>query len=159
MAESPRPPLQCLGYFVTTLTVAANPKHKPGEKVNLTSDDLTVSAKCACTDKTARHWQVQLSIRQAAGPDKNAPYNFRLVLVGDFEVVDGFPVEHERRLVETNATSILMGAAREVLRAAMSSGPFTPMLLPTWSFYQPSKESPDKKTKGVYESRTTESRA
>jgi preprotein translocase subunit SecB len=141
------PPLECLGYFVTALTVSANPNHKPKEKVALTSDDLTVTAKCACTDKATRHWHVQLMIRQAAGPDKNAPYNFRLVMIGEFEVKNGFPPDHERRFVETNACSILMGAAREVLRAAMSSGPYLPMLLPTWSFYQPPKSAADKKAK------------
>jgi len=147
MSESLRPPLECLGYFVTTLAVAANPKHNPEDKVNLTSDDLSVTAKCACVEKAARRWQVQLSIRQAAGPDKNAPYNFRLVLFGAFEVIDDFPAEHERRLIETNAPSILMGSAREVLRAAMSSGPYAAMLLPTWSFYHPEKAAPDKKSK------------
>ena len=141
------PPLECLGYFVTSVAVTANPSHKPSEKVVLSSDDLTVAAKCACTDKATRHWHVQLTIRQAVGPDKNAPYNFRLVMIGEFEVVNGFPAEQERRLVETNACSMLMGAAREVLRAAMSSGPYKPLLLPTWSFYQPTKPVTDKKPK------------
>lgn len=143
------PPLECLGYFVTALSVSANPNHKPEEKVALTRDDLTVAAKCACTDKATRHWHVQLTIRQAAGPDKNAPYNFRLVMIGEFEVINGFPPDHERRLVETNACSILMGSAREVMRAAMSSGPYLPMLLPTWSFYQPPKPAADKLVKHV----------
>ena len=67
------PPLECLGYFVTALTVSANPNHKSKEKVALISDDLTVTAKCACTDKATRHWHVQLTIRQAVGPDKNSP--------------------------------------------------------------------------------------
>jgi len=140
------PPLECLGYFVTALTVSANPNHKSKEKVALISDDLTVTAKCACTDKATRHWHVQLTIRQAVGPDKNSPYNFRLVMIGEFEVMAGFTPDHERRLVETNACSMLMGAAREVLRAAMSSGPYRPLLLPTWSFYQPTKPVTDKKT-------------
>lgn len=138
------PPLECLGYFVTSEAVTANSGHKPNEKVMLSSDDLSVVAKCACTDKATRHWHVQLTIRQAAGPDKNAPYNFRLVMIGEFEVIKGFPAEQERRLVETNACSILMGAAREVLRGAMSSGPYRPLLLPTWSFYQPTKPVTDK---------------
>ena len=141
------PPLECLGYFVTSVTISANPSHEPNEKVMLSSDDLTVAAKCACTDKATRHWHVQLTIRQAAGPDRNAPYNFRLVMIGEFEVVSGFPAEHERRLVETNACSILMGSAREVLRAAMSSGPYKPLLLPTWSFYQPPMSATDKKAR------------
>jgi len=143
------PPLECLGYFVTALTVSANPKHNPEAKVELTTDDLTVTTKCVCTDKAARRWHVQLTIRQAVGPDKNAPYNFRLVLLGEFEVVSGFPKEHERRLVETNACSILMGSAREVLRTAMSSGPYKPLLLPTWSFYQPPKPAANKKGKKI----------
>ena len=139
------PPLECQSYFVTALTVSANPNHKPDEKIDLTSDDLTVLTKCVCTEKANRLWNVQLSIRQAVGPDKNAPYNFRLVMIGMFKIADNFPVEHERSLVETNASSILMGSAREILRAAMSSGPYLPMLLPTWSFYQPTKTATDKK--------------
>jgi preprotein translocase subunit SecB len=141
------PPLNCSGYFVTSMVVAANPDHKPQEKIELSSDDLSVSTTCACVEKSARRWQVQLSIRQAVGPAKNAPYNFRLVMIGAFEVVAGFPAEHERRLVEVTAASLLMGAAREVLRAAMSSGPYAPMLLPTWSFFHPDKAMDGTKTK------------
>ncbi len=149
MSESLSPPLQCLGYFVATLMVSANPKHNSEEDINLTSDDLTVSAKCACTDKAARHWHVQLTIRQAVVSDKNSPYNFRLVMIGEFEVMAGFTPDHERRLVETNACSMLMGSAREVLRAAMSSGPYKPLLLPTWSFYQPPVPATAKKAKKI----------
>lgn len=145
MSELLKPPLACLGYFVTTLAVVANPKHNRKEEIKLTSDDLSVTAKCASVEKSARRWQVQLSIRQMAKLEKNAPYNFRLTLFGLFEVIHAFPAEHEERLVETNATSMLMGAAREVLRSAMSSGPYAPMLLPTWSFYHPEKTAPDKK--------------
>ena len=55
-------------------------------------------------------------------------------------------------MVEVNGSSVLYSAARQILRNAMSSGPFNPLLLPTASFVEPPVQA---KTSNVAESKAS----
>jgi preprotein translocase subunit SecB len=132
-------PLKCRGYCVTELALTANPQHQPREKVSLDFADLTIeaSAEAVTPKEGASFWRVALRVCQNVGPDKNSPYNFAIALLGTFDVHPEFPAERAKQLVETNGSSILYGAARQILRDAMSSGPYRSLLLPTASFVEP----------------------
>lgn len=129
--------LQLNYYFVTELSVTANREHDPKKPVTLTDENLVVTPDILPDQNDPRRWQVTLRIQQQAGPDVNAPYFFTVELTGFFSVASNFPEDKAEWMVRTNATSVLYSTAREVLRSAMSQGPFCPLLLPTVSFYTP----------------------
>ncbi len=138
-------PLKCLGYYVTELVLSANPQHQPQEKVRLDFSDLNIDASADPDASTNGDpvWRVTLRIHQNVGPEKNAPYNFAIALMGVFDVLPEFPAERVKQLVEVNGSSVLYSAARQILRNAMSSGPFNPLLLPTASFVEPPVQTKD----------------
>lgn len=129
--------LQLNYYFVTELSVTANREHDPKKTVTLTDENMVVTPDILPDKNDPRNWQVTLRIQQQAGPDVNAPYFFTVELTGFFSVATSFPEDKAEWIVRTNATSVLYSTAREVLRSAMSQGPFCPLLLPTVSFYTP----------------------
>lgn len=129
-------PLKCRGYFVTELMVTANPEYDAKTSAKLDFKDLQVeaSAEAVPNESGTRVWRVMLHVRQNVGPEKNAPYNFGIVLLGHFEVHPEYPDAKIRQLVSINGSSILYSAARQILRDAMHNGPFDALLLPTVSF-------------------------
>jgi len=129
--------LQLSYYFVTELSVTANRQHDAGKPVTLTDENLVVKQDFLREKNGPRRWQVTLRIQQQGGPSTNPPYFFTIELVGFFSVAANYPEEKAESMVRTNATSVLYSTAREVLRGAMSQGPFCPLLLPTVSFYTP----------------------
>lgn len=133
-------PLECLGYFVTTMAVEANPKHDSKRETSLHVNDIEVIADAIRDEEDHTRWRVILQIKQEVDAEKNAPYNFRLSMIGDFLVRVKVKEDVAERIVRINASSILYGAAREILRTAMSHGPFPPLLLPSISFYYEPKD-------------------
>lgn len=130
-------PLQLSRYFVAELNVTANREHDPKKPVTLTADNLQVMPDFQPHKADPRQWQVTLRIQQQGGPATNPPYFFTIELVGFFSVAASYPDDKVEWMVRTNASSVLYSTAREVLRGAMSQGPFCPLLLPTVSFYTP----------------------
>lgn len=129
--------LQLRRYFVTDLGVTANRQHEPGKPMTLSDENLVVKQDFLPQQDDPRRWQVTLRIQQQGGPSTNTPYSFTIELVGFFSVANNYPEEKVEWMVRTNAVSVLYSTAREVLRGAMSQGPFCPLLLPTVSFYTP----------------------
>ena len=134
-------PLKCRGYFVTELMITANPAHDIKGSAKLDFKDLQIesSAEALPSESGARMWRVLLQVRQNVGAEKNAPYNFAVVLLGHFEVHPEYPADKVRSLVSINGSSILYSAARQMLRDAMQNGPFAALLLPTVSFNEPAQ--------------------
>jgi preprotein translocase subunit SecB len=130
-------PLQLNSYFVTELNVTANRQHEPEKPVTLSDENLVVKPDFMVHKDDLRRWQVTLRIQQQGGPATNPPYFFTIELVGLFSVWKSYPDDKVEWMVRTNASSVLYSTAREVLRGAMSQGPFCPLLLPTVSFYTP----------------------
>ncbi len=129
--------LQLKYYFVAELSVITNREHDRAKPIALTDENLLVTPSFMPDPKDPRLWQVTLRIQQQAGPAANAPYFFTVELAGFFSVAPDYPEDKVEWMVRTNATSVLYSTAREVLRSAMSQGPYCPLLLPTVSFYTP----------------------
>lgn len=140
--------LELQNYFVTTLSLTANQNFDGRKETATCASHLQVEASLRADENDARHWQVTLKVTYRPGPDVNAPYHFTVEIVGLFQVTTEVSADKVQWLVETNATSILYGTAREILRSAMSNGPYPPLLLPAGSFYEPRKEqTPSAETK------------
>lgn len=139
-------PLLLKGYFVNQMSFTVNLEHDPAQPTELTFEDINVESDCQKAVQTADvqgegpAWQTRVLITQNLPPEKNAPYNYAVELVGLFQVAKGYPEEKCDRLVKTNGRSMLYGLAREVIRNLTSQGPFPPMLIPTVSFYEPEDE-------------------
>lgn len=131
--------LRCTQYFVTDLSCSSNSEHNPDKPVEVEFKDLVVesASEDLSTEEHPNRWAISLDIRQNVPTEKNAPYNFAIELVGDFEVHPDVPKEAVQRLVEVNGSSLLFTAARQILLDVMHRGPFTPMILPTVSFVDP----------------------
>ena len=133
-------PLQLRRYFVTELSLTANKEFDPKKEIKLGVESLVVAPALLADASDPRQWQVTLRIQQQPSPEANAPYFSTLEIVGFFRLQDDYPAEKIEWMVQTNATSVLYSAAREILRAAMAQGPYPPVILPTLSFYSPRPE-------------------
>lgn len=121
-------------YFVSELVFSANKSFRLAEPSTLPVSDLFVEPRCLLTEQG--NWQVSLRIQYQPMPEVNFPYSFTLELVGFFETVEGLDSERAERIIKTNATSMLYGASREIIRAATSRGPYVAVILPSVSFYE-----------------------
>ncbi len=137
-------PLALFNYFVEQLTFSANIAFDPDKPITLDLTDLRITSRVNAVKRADREvWEVCLQVVQNVPEDKNAPYNFSIVLIGHFEVDAAVPADRHRWLVETNGRSILYGTCREVIRATTAQGPYQPLLLPTLSFYEnPQEQAP-----------------
>ena len=134
----PKPsPLNCTHYFVTDLSVSANPLYDPESEIDLTGDSLDIESRVEAPEDDEAHWQIILDVSQNLGPEANAPYNFGIQIIGFFQIQDGFPKDKETTFLSINGSSLLFGVAREMLRNAMTAGPHAPLMLPTVSFFDP----------------------
>ncbi len=134
-------PINCITYFVTDLRFTANSLFNPEKETNVAFEELRIESDLVAPPKEGDNWLVSLTIAQEVPAEKNAPYNFALDIVGFFSVLDGLPEDRQKQIVQTNGSSILYGAAREILRDVTAKGPYEPILLPTVSFF-PLKKPP-----------------
>lgn len=140
-------PIQLIDYFVHSLEVKASADFNKSEHPDLDSDTLELSARIEkFSQSDENHYYIDLSIEQKLIENKNIPYSYRLQMVGFVDVHPEYPKDKILRAVEINGSSMLFGAAREIIRAATSRGPHGPVLIPSTSFYNPPKELPKKGT-------------
>ena len=122
-------------YFLTELCVRANENFNTKAPMNLSAKDLTTESIAVRIAGDVRHWQVTLKVFHQLKNKVNAPYSFRIEVVGFFSIAESYPEDRTELFVKINASSILYSVAREALRNAMATGPWKPILLPTVSFY------------------------
>lgn len=127
-------PLNMEHYFVTSLSMTANSAFDAKRPIDLKAEHLQVEHVLQEDQPADRHWQVTLRVMFRPGPDVNVPYHFMIEMIGLFQVHPAFSESMVKKLIETNATGMLFGIAREILRSTMSAGPFIPLILPTVSF-------------------------
>ena len=138
--------LELRHYFITDLSLSANPKHDPKESVRLDADDLTVESGHSLVEGEDKLWQIRLNLRQDDVPGSNMPYSFTLHMIGYVAVSESVPEESREHFIAVNGAAVLYGAAREGLRGAMSQGPYKPVLLPSVNF---AAELASKETAGL----------
>lgn len=143
--------INCTNYFVSEMSLSASSTYDPEKDSNLELADLHVESDLSLVKPNEPLWAVTMSVEQNVTAEKNAPYNFVVRLVGFFTIVEGVPKERIEKLLLTNGSSILFAAAREILRDMTSKGPYSPLLLPTLSFFPLPKEEAGAKVEDTAE--------
>ena len=100
------------------------------------SVNATITQQKAPDNFPGHSWSVDISISQAVKEGQNFPYIFKVSLIGFFACRDGFPSPaDEEQFVRVNGSSMLYGAARELVRSLTGRGPWGEIFLPSISFY------------------------
>lgn len=139
-------PIHLADYFVTDLHLSANPKFDPKQEVPLRYEDFQVASEAISLPEKKRQWQVTLKLALQPPAEANVPYRFTSEIVGIFIVSDGCPEDLIERLVKTTGSSMLYGALREIMRATTARGPYSAIILPSTSFYEPVVKPGEKPT-------------
>jgi preprotein translocase subunit SecB len=134
-------PLQLLRYFIPEISFSANPSFDSNKECDTAMEEFSVET--AVNRQTApkgfpgHSWTIEMKISQGIKEGKNFPYRFKLVILGMFAFLDeALAEEKETQFVRVNGSSILYGAAREVLRSTTALGPWDALIIPGISFYE-----------------------
>jgi preprotein translocase subunit SecB len=144
-------PLQLLRYFVEDISCNSNPNYDSEKEFEFLEDqfrvDTTVAPRELDTEHEDHSWMVEMSIRQQIGPNQNFPYDFKVRIVGFFLCGSNLPNDWSPEyFVKVNGSSVLYGVAREIVRATTARGPWSDVIVPTLSFYEPFSKSDTQET-------------
>ena len=134
-------PLQLLRYIVSEASCAANPTFDLKKAFGTASEQLSVGVKVNQQQSPEgapwHSWTVEITISQKSTEGQNLPYRFEVTLVGFFACRGPLPADvEESRFVQINGSSMLYGAAREIVRSLTARGPWGVLFLPCISFYE-----------------------
>ncbi len=87
--------------------------------------------------------QIRLTVGFQPNHEGNFPYTFQISLVGLFGVIASTIPVDPLRLLQINGSSILFGAAREMIANFTCRGPFRSVLLPSFSFMPENANKPE----------------
>jgi preprotein translocase subunit SecB len=135
-------PIFLQDYFVTELNLSANPKFDAKQEVPIRLEDFQVGVEAQQGPDNKRAWQMVLRLTFQPPAEANVPYRFTLEIVGSFIVQDRIAEDRVERLIRVNGASMLYGALREIVRDTTARGPYSPILLPSTSFYEPQPQPP-----------------
>lgn len=139
-------PLHILSHRFTRLEVIASEDESPSGGMS-----LTTTRQFARDEKQTRDWKITLDIKfgSSDGDPEKSPYSGRLVIEGEFRVVDAYPEDKIQALIEVTGSSILYGACREMLANLTARSTHGMISLPSVSFLEapvaPKKVSTPKK--------------
>lgn len=126
-------PLQLERYYLTELHFETNDALQIKDMPALTLESAVGIGR---HNDDERRYKVQLKVNfQPASPEL-VHQKGSVTFVGFFAVVPEYPLEKVLMLVETNAPSVLYGAAREMFCTITARGPWGMITLPSQSFYQ-----------------------
>lgn len=130
-------PLQLADYFLTDLTLQANPGFDPAKPAGDCVDTLQVTPHISQTkdlgDK-GTEWLVSLEIIQTIPEGANMPYAFSLRIQGTVSASPHLTGVKLQRAMHANGPAMLFGAAREIIRAATGRGPWSAVIIPSTNF-------------------------
>jgi preprotein translocase subunit SecB len=130
-------PLQLADYFLTDLTLQANPEFDTTKPADDCVETLVVTPHYSQTkDKgeIGTEWLVSLEISQTIPEGGNLPYAFSLRIQGTVLVSPHLTGVKLQRAMHANGPAMLFGAAREIVRAATGRGPWPAVIIPSTNF-------------------------
>jgi preprotein translocase subunit SecB len=132
-------PLQLKLYYVEKISVVTNDDYDhPKDQSAFDFSHSEIKDRVRIGEKAGQEqpteFLVQLDLSVKSRPDKPAPYEIEMCVVGFFEVDKSIPIEERRKIVSVTGTSMLFGACRDFLLTITSRAPFGPFFLPTVSF-------------------------
>ena len=101
-----------------------------------------------------RRFKVQLKVSFWPVTPDLIPQKGSVTFTGFFAVDPTYPIEKVSMLVETNAPSVLFGAAREMFCNLTARGPWGMVALPSQSFYKSAPKPVETKAVGTEASST-----
>jgi len=134
--------IQLTNYFVSELQFAASRNFNPDSPTKISAEDLQVALQPLPKVDNNREWQITLRVAFSASPESNSPYSFLIEIVGFITVTQSVAENKIERFARINGTSLIFAAAREIIKAVTSRGPFKALLLPTVTFWEPPPEPP-----------------
>lgn len=130
-------PLQLRHYFFVESVCKAKSDY-PFEAIepthSLPADAVLTSVDLLQNNDDQSMFQVNLDIESIHEEAPSLPYEFKLLIIGFFQVAKDFEPSNIEHLVRVNGASVLYSAAREYLMMVTSRGPFGPVMLPTINF-------------------------
>lgn len=131
--------LQLDRYFITDLTIKANPEFGLDDNVEdkISMDDIEIEAFTLPNNENPSRLYCELKLELPEKLKTKYPYSFEMVIVGFFQIAPDSNPEMKDFFVNVNAPSLLYSAARELLATLTSRGPYWPLWLPTTSFFNP----------------------
>jgi preprotein translocase subunit SecB len=142
-------PLQLSDYYLTDLTLQANPEFDTSAPADDCVETLQVIphySQAKDNGEKGTEWLVSLEISQTIPGGGNLPYAFSLRIQGTVSAsphLDGVKLQ---RAMHANGPAMLFGAAREIIRAATGRGPWPAVIIPSTNFLAnlPPLEAPAK---------------
>ena len=130
-------PLQLSDYFLTDLTLQANPDFDSSKPAGDCVETLQVSPHYSQTSdkgEQGTEWFVSLEISQTIPEGGNLPYAFSLRIQGTVLATPHLSGVKLQRAMHANGPAMLFGAAREIIRAATGRGPWNAVIIPSTNF-------------------------
>jgi preprotein translocase subunit SecB len=130
-------PLQLADYFLTELSLKANPDFDTSKPSDDCVEALVVTPHYAQTKDNGEHgteWLVSLEISQTIPDSANLPYAFTLRIQGTVAASQHLSGARLQRAMHANGPAMLFGAAREIIRAATGRGPWSAVIIPSTNF-------------------------
>ena len=131
--------VKLLDYFVKSFSFDTNMKCEKEKPRDLS--DVSIQNNWRPLKKHKNRYAVFLNLEMRAPEGKNTPYAIKMEMFGYFQVPDEMPEELREKMVKTNGSSILYGAAREIIREMTSRGIFRKIYFPTVSFARNEKNT------------------
>lgn len=130
-------PLQLTDYFITHLSLDSNPDFNSARPVDDPVETLTIVPGYDLSDhkgECGTEWLVSLEITQTISEGANLPYAFSLHINGFVLASPHLDGTKLKRIVHANGPAMLLGAAREIIRAATGRGPWPAVIIPATNF-------------------------
>jgi preprotein translocase subunit SecB len=137
-------PLQVEKYFLAELSFEVKNDIELAEidLAKIKTPEIGITANTFETDSENRKWRCELTVQTK--DKENAPYSFRIRLVGFFSINIEYSTDKVELLAKTNCPSILYSTSREMLTTTIRRSPFPPVLLPSVMFLEVPNEEKEK---------------
>ena len=139
-------PLQLERYYLTELHYETNDALQLKEMPELTLESAVGIGR---HNDDERRFKVQLKVNFWPVTTDLIAQKGSVTFTGFFAVDPAYPIEKVVMLVETNAPSVLYGAAREMFCNLTARGPWGMVALPSQSFYKSAPKPVEPKAEGA----------
>ena len=127
-------PVDVLNYFVKSFSMDTNMMCDKDKPRDLSLKNIVISNRMFPSKKHKNVFVVSINLEMKVPEGKNTPYAIKMEMFGRFQVSEKVPVELREKMVKINGSSILYGAAREIIKEMTGRGIFRKIQFPTVSF-------------------------
>src|SRR5580698_185843 len=110
-----QPPLFLKVYFVTNLSIKANPNANPSTPLQTGENTATTAVNIARHADNNNDWKVELKIKSFPVQKELLAYLVEIEMVGFFETNKDLDSNASGAIIATTGPSLLYGAARELV--------------------------------------------